>query len=325
MSERRTISIVIPLYNEEEVLPKLVEAIELFRQARPDIVEVVLVDDGSSDGSAELVKDLAAQLDGYTLVRFSRNFGQQLAITAGLRAARGDAAVVMDADLQDPIEVIDEMVEKWQEGADVVYGVRRSRRPDGVAKRNASTWFYKVFARTTGLNAPENAGDFRLLSRPVLDAYNRLGEHQPYVRGLTSWLGFDQVGVEYDRMPRAAGSTKYPWRKMLQLAFDSITAFSDKPLKVAVRLGFIISFLSAVGLIWVVAVKLFTDSAIPGWASLLFASFFFGGLQLFFLGIFGAYIARVYDEVKGRPRYVTREIWTSMGENVERLPKTTTQ
>ncbi len=311
MTNKNSISLVIPLFNEQEMLPRLIQEIESFKKVQPAIEQVILVDDGCTDDSAGLVKDLVADLDGYTLIRFSRNFGQQLAIAAGLRAVTTDAAVVLDADLQDPLETINGMVAQWRSGYEVVYGVRRTRKPDSILKRNGSAFFYKVFSRMTSISAPENAGDFRLIGRKALDVFNSLGEHQPYVRGLTSWMGFEQIGVEYDRQPREAGITKYPMRKMISLAINSITAFSDKPLKLAVRVGFGMSILAAAGLVWVVFLKLFTTSTIPGWASILFAILLFGGLQLFFLGIVGVYLARVYDEVKGRPRYILQEVWKS--------------
>jgi dolichol-phosphate mannosyltransferase len=308
---RNSLGLVIPLYNEEAVVPMLIASVEAFRLRRPFVTEVVLVDDGSTDRTAALVREQTRDLPGYTLVQFSRNFGHQLAITAGLAATAADAAVVLDADLQDPLEVIDEMVVRWQSGYDVVYGIRRRREGDSWLGRTLSASFYRIFQRLADSDTPVDVGDFRLMSREVIDAFTRLEERQPYVRGLVSWLGFNQTGVEYDRPARVVGRSKYPFRKRVELAFNSIVAFSDKPLRYAARLGFLVSVFSVLGIIWTVLAKIFKPEVVSGWASLIFTAFFFGGLQLFFLGIVGAYLARVYDEVKSRPRYVISRQWNS--------------
>lgn len=309
-----TIALVIPLYNEEDMVPVLIQEIEAFRAVRAALgesVEVFLVDDGSRDATFVLVQQRVAGLSGYTVVRFSRNYGHQLAVTAGLELCRADAAIILDADLQDPLDVAGKMIDRWKEGYDVVYGIRRERGGMTFMERWTARWFYRFFRSFTDINAPVDAGDFRLVSRRVMDAYARLGEQQPYVRGLIAWLGFNQTGIEYDRPDRAAGTSKYPMRKRLQLALDGMASFSTQPLKYAVRLGLLISLGSVAGLIWVVLTKYVFGTAITGWASLIFAAFFFGGLQLFFLGIVGSYLARVYEEVKGRPRYVVQESWRS--------------
>lgn len=308
---RETVALVIPLYNEEAVLPMLFREIEAYRNEHPEIVQVVFIDDGSRDRTATLVRTLTADRPGYLLVQFSRNFGHQLAVTAGMEIASADAAVIMDADLQDPLWVVTEMIEKWREGYDVVYGIRKKRQGETVFKRSASRLFYRLFRRISDIDAPLDAGDFRLVSRRVLDAYGALQEQQPYVRGLISWIGFNQTGVEYVRPARAAGETKYPFRKLMQLATDGIFSFSDKPLRFAVRLGLTVALFSIFGLIWVLVEKYIIGVPVTGWASLIFALFFFGGLQLFFLGIVGAYLARVYDEVKARPRYIVQSKWSS--------------
>lgn len=307
---RETLAFIIPLYNEEDVLPLLVTELERFRAAHPEVTQVVFVDDGSTDRTASLVRELTDDRRGYTLLRFSRNFGHQLAITAGLHIVETDAAVVMDADLQDPLSVVDEMIAKWRAGYDVVYGIRRDRQGEASWKRAATYLFYRFFQRMSDVEAPLDTGDFRLVSRPVIEAFKRLEEQQPYVRGLIAWLGFNQIGIEYSRPARAAGGTKYPLRKLWRLATDGLTAFSDRPLRSAAGIGFLVSALSVVGLLWVVAGKLFFDLP-AGWPSLIFAAFFFGGLQLFFLGVVGTYLARVYAEVKGRPRFIVRDVWRS--------------
>lgn len=308
---RATIALVIPVYNESETLEALVREIESFRRSRPWVIEVVTVDDGSTDGSANRFRQLTAHLRGYVMVGFSRNFGQQLAITAGLAAVTADAAVVLDADLQDPLHVIDEMVERWREGYDDVYGIRRTRAGDGLRRRATSHAFYVFFRRFTGVDAPVDVGDFRLLSRRVIDAYLSISEQQPFVRGLVPWLGFSQYGVEYDRDARTAGRSKYPFRKSARLASVGLTSFSNRPLRFAVRMGFLVSVLSFLGLVWAITVKLLYPETISGWASLIFVGFFFGGVQILFLGILGTYVGRIYDEVKARPRYVVRDTWRS--------------
>lgn len=313
MSARETVAFVIPLYNEEDVFPVLFEEIEAYRRDHPEVVQVVFVDDGSRDATAALVRRLTADRPGYVLLQFSRNFGHQVAITAGMNFVDTDAAVVMDADLQDPLWVVTEMVERWREGYDVVYGIRERREGETGWKRAATYLFYRFFQRMTDIDAPLDTGDFRLVSRAVLDAYRRIQEQQPYVRGLISWLGFNQTGVRYVRPARAAGATKYPLRKLWQLATDGLTSFSDKPLRYAAGIGVMTSLGAVLGLVWVVIDKL-VFGVPTGWASLIFAAFFFGGLQLFFLGVVGAYLARVYEEVKARPRYVVRDVWHSAAD-----------
>jgi polyisoprenyl-phosphate glycosyltransferase len=308
---RQTVALVVPLFNEEEVFPILFEELERYRVDHPDVVQVIFVDDGSRDGTAALVRALTSGKAGYTLIRFSRNFGHQLAITAGMYFVDADAAVIIDADLQDPLDAVTRMIERWREGYDVVYGIRKQRQGETFFKKTTASIFYRFFRWMTDLDIPLDTGDFRLVSRRVLDAYRSIQEQQPFVRGLITWLGFNQTGIEYERAPRAAGSTKYPFRKMFRLATASLTSFSDKPLKLAARLGLLTAGVAFAGLVWVLLVKYVFEAAITGWASLIFVAFFFGGLQLFFLGMVGLYLDRVYEEVKGRPRYLVQERWSS--------------
>ncbi len=309
-----TVSLVIPLLNESSVLQALVSEIETFRASRPHIHRIILVDDGSTDGTAEKVRRLTEHRPGYTLVVFSRNFGHQVAVTAGLACVKSDAAVVLDADLQDPLEVIDRMIEKWREGYDVVYGIRTRRDGESGFKRVTALLFYRLFRWLTDMEMPLDSGDFRLLSRPVVEAYRQIQEQQPFVRGLITWLGFNQTGIPYVRAPRAAGRSKYSVRRMTRLAVDSLTSFSDKPLRLAVRLGLLISLGALIGgIAWAIVAKYVLQTAITGWASLLVVIAFFGGVQLFFLGLVGSYLSRVYEEVKRRPRYVVRQMWDSTG------------
>lgn len=308
--DRVTIALVVPLYNEEDVVEALLREIDEFRRAHSEVVQVIFIDDGSTDATADRVKAATSGRSGVYMVRFSRNFGHQAAVAAGLNLVEADAAVVMDADLQDPLWVVEAMIEKWRSGYDVVYGIRRSREGEPLFRRILMKGFYRYFRHVADIDAPADSGDFRLIGRPVLNAFRRLEERQPYVRGLISWIGFNQTGIEYDRPARSAGRSKYPYRKLWRLATDGITAFSNKPLRYAVGLGLAVSAFSVLGLVWAVVSK-YVFGAVTGWASLIFAAFFFGGIQLFFLGIVGAYLARVYEEVKARPRFVVREEWHS--------------
>ncbi len=305
------VTLIIPVYNEESVLPLLVREMEIFRSGRNEDIQVLFIDDGSTDDSVGVIRSATAALTGYSLVQFSRNFGHQLAVTAGIELCKSEAAVIMDADLQDPLETAGKMIDAWHEGYDSVYGVRSERENVGILQRLTARMYYRFFRSFTGVEAPVDAGDFRLISRKVMDAYKQFGEQQPYVRGLVSWLGFKQKGIDYVRPGRAAGKTKYPWSRRFELAIDGIASFSGKPLKYAVRLGLLVSTGSFLGLIWVLLTKYVFQTAITGWASLIFVGFFFGGIQLFFLGVLGSYLARVYEEVKGRPRYVVSEVWLS--------------
>ncbi len=222
-----------------------------------------------------------------------------------------DAAILLDADLQDPLEVAGGMIDRWREGFDVVYGVRAEREGETAFKKLTAALFYRFFRWATDLDLPLDTGDFRLMSRRAVEAYKTLGEQQPFVRGLVTWLGFHQTGLPYRRAARAAGETKYPLKKMLRFALTGLTAFSDKPLRMAAWLGFVTSALALGGIVWVLVVKFVLAQAVPGWASTVLPTFFFSGIELFFLGIVGLYLARVFDEVRGRPRYVVQEVWES--------------
>lgn len=307
------VGLIIPVFNEVDVLPFLFEELAAFRASRDERISVLFVDDGSTDGTAARIRELTSSAHDVTVLSFSRNFGHQVAVTAGLDFCQADAAIVMDADLQDPLEVAGRMIDAWKTGADVVYGKRLGREQVGFLERITARLYYRFFRSFTGVDAPLDTGDFRLVSRPVIEAFRRLPEQQPYVRGLVSWLGFRQEAVEYVRPGRRAGTTKYPWKRRLDLALDGLASFSGKPLRYAMRLGLLVSAGSMLGLIWVLLTKYVFQTAITGWASLIFAAFFFGGMQLFFLGVIGTYLARVYDEVKGRPRYIVQSTWSSGG------------
>src|ERR1700722_19172874 len=294
-----TLSIVAPLFNEEGNVAELVRRLRAAADGAPGIdgYEIVLVDDGSSDRTVELLRMHAAADPRIVVVRLSRNFVHQLAATAGLDISRGDAVVLIDADLQDPPELIPAMVERWQGGYDVVYAVRRKRKGESRFKILTARLFYRTTQRLTKVEIPVDAGDFRLMSRRVVDALKAIRERHRFIRGLVSWVGFPQTALEYDRDSRFAGESKYPVSKMLRFALDGITSFSAGPLR----------FASCFGLIEI-GLKVFTGYNLPGYTSLIFAVLFLGGVQLIGIGILGEYIGRIYDEIKGRPLYLVAEV-----------------
>jgi len=301
-----TLSVVIPIYNEVESVPVLHQRLTA-ALAGQGAYELVLVDDRSSDGSWDVLLELAATDPSIRLLRLSRNFGHQIAISAGLDAARGEAVVLMDGDLQDPPEVIPGLIRKWREGYDVVYAVRERREGETRFKRATAKLFYRLLGQMSQVNIPENAGDFRLLSRRAADAVRRMPERARFLRGMTSWVGFRQTGIPYQRDPRYAGETKYPLRKMISFAIDATTSFSTAPLR----------FVSAVGTSMVIfciaysvytLVRFSTNQTVPGWTSLVVLLLLIGGLQLLCLGIVGQYIARIFEEAKNRPLYLVDEV-----------------
>ncbi|MGZ4334470.1 MAG: glycosyltransferase family 2 protein [Gaiellaceae bacterium] len=303
-----TYSLVVPVYNEEAVLPSLFERLGPLLDQLDGPAEVLLIDDGSRDGSWEAMVDLNTRDPRFKLVRLSRNFGHQLAITAGLDVARGDATVVMDADLQDPPEVILEMARRWREGFDVVYGVRDEREGETRFKQMTATAFYRLFRRMTDVDVPVDVGDFRLVDRRALEAFRLLRENNRYVRGMFGWIGFRQTGVSYRREPRAAGSTKYPFRKMLRFATTGIVSFSDAPLRLALNIGFVVSGMAFLFGLAALVVKFAGLYKVPGLASLVVLTAFLGGVQLIVLGVMGEYIAHINEEVKRRPLYLVSEV-----------------
>ena len=299
-------SLVIPIYNEEETLPELERRLgELLDQLDGD-TEVILVDDGSVDRSRELIAELHARDPRFKSIELARNFGHQIAITAGLDYAAGDAVVVMDADLQDPPEVVPELVRRWQEGYEVVYGIRDERPGDPWLKRVIAAAFYRLFRRAAKMDAPADVGDFRLVDRRALEAFRTMRERNRYVRGLFTWVGFKQTGVRYRRPERHAGETKYPFRRSLRLGVDAIVSFSDAPLRLALAVGFVISAVSFVVGIAAIVTKLAGAFTVPGWTSILVVVSFLGGVQLILTGMVGLYVGRIYDEVKQRPLYLVR-------------------
>ena len=296
-------SLVIPIYNEEECLPELVARLEGLMERLDASAEVVMVDDGSNDKSYALILDACRRDARFRAIQLSRNFGHQMAITAGLDSAAGDA----DADLQDPPEVVLEMAARWREGCEVVHAVRSQRTGESAFKRSTASWFYRVLAKLGDVDVPGNAGDFRLVDRKALDAFRQMRETNRYVRGMWGWVGFRQCTVTYERPPRFAGTTKYPLRKMIKFAFDGIISFSSEPLRLALRVGFVLSLLSIMAGITAIVLKLSGALEVPGWTSMIFAVTFLGGVQLLTIGVMGEYVSRIHDEVRGRPLYLVRE------------------
>ena len=300
-------SIVVPVYNEEECILETHRRLKDVMDRSGGTYEIIFVNDGSRDDSADRIRMLCRSDRALRLIDFSRNFGHQAAVTAGLHHASGQAVVIIDCDLQDPPEVILEMIARWKEGYDVVYGKRISREGETWFKRVSASMFYRLLKTLTSVDIPVDTGDFRLIDRKVCDVLGKISEKNRYLRGLVSWVGFKQIAVEYERDERFAGETKYPLRKMLRLALDGITSFSYKPLKIASYLGLAVSAFSFVYLVVVLFQRLFTDSTITGWASIVALSLLFNGIMLMVLGIVGEYLGRIYDETKNRPLYIVNE------------------
>jgi len=300
-------SIVVPLLDEEQVLPALVERLTGVLDGLDGPWEIVLVDDGSRDGTYGLAVELHTRDERVKVVRLSRNFGHQLALSAGLDVAAGEAVITMDGDLQHPPEVIPELVAAWQAGNDIVYGVMEERHGETWFKALTAGAFYRVLGRMSDIDVPQAAGDFRLVDRRALAAFRAMRESNRYLRGMFSWIGFQQAGIPYSSPPRAAGRSKYTPRKMMRLATDAIIGFSDRPLRQALNVGFVVSALSIAFGLSAVVVKLAGGFSVPGWASLMVLFGVVGGIQLIVLGVIGEYVGRIYDEVKHRPLYLVRE------------------
>jgi len=302
-----TFSIIAPIYNESGSIPELHRRINQVMEGLGEPWELILVDDGSTDGSTELIRELARKDMHVRPVIFSRNFGHQIAVTAGWDYSRGQAVTIIDADLQDPPEVIPELIAKWREGYEVVYAVRTEREGEGWFKLATAKLFYRLIYRVTDVDIPLDAGDFRLLDRKVVDVLKSMRERYRFPRGMSAWVGFRQVGVPYRRAARFAGETKYPFKKMFRLAINAITGFSYFPLQLATYIGFISAGISILAIPVVIIARLAGSQAFFGQATTLIAVLFLGGVQLISLGILGEYIGRLYDEAKGRPLYIVRE------------------
>lgn len=302
------LSLVIPCYNEEQVITETVSRLTDFCSERQDLaVELIFIDDGSSDQTLSLLRNYAAQDARIKVICFSRNFGHQIAVTAGMDAAQGDAVVLIDADLQDPPNVIHQMISKWHEGYDVIYGVRSKRPGESIFKRSSARGFYRLLNKLSDTPIPLDTGDFRLMTRPIVDSLKAMPERDRFVRGMVSWVGFKQTAITYERAERRAGQSKYPLRKMLQFATDGILSFSTKPLQMSIALGMLAACIAMGGIFYAIGMRIFTDIWVEGWTALMIAILFLGGVQLICVGILGEYIGRIYNEVKQRPLYVVEE------------------
>jgi dolichol-phosphate mannosyltransferase len=302
------LSIVAPIYNEADNLSELYRRVCEVMDSTGESWELLLVNDGSTDASAEFIQQLASQDGRVRPIIFARNFGHQIAVTAGLDYSRGQAVVIIDADLQDPPEVILDLITKWREGFEVVYAIRSEREGEGWFKLVTASLFYRMIVKITDVKIPLDAGDFRLLDRRVVNVLNQMRERHRFLRGMSAWVGFRQVGVPYKRAARLAGETKYPFRKMFRLAINAITGFSYFPLQLATYVGFFSAGISILSIPVVIALRLWGSQApLVGQATTLIAVLFLGGVQLISLGILGEYIGRLYDEAKGRPLYIVRE------------------
>lgn len=306
-----TFSVVAPVYNEEQLIAEFCRRVIAVLEPLGEPFELVLVNDGCRDRSPEIMRELHERDPRIKVINFSRNFGHQIAITAGTDYATGKAVIVIDSDLQDPPEVIPALIARWREGYQVVYGVREEREGETWFKKTTASIFYRLIVRITNVNIPVDTGDFRLMDRKVVDALKRMREHHRFMRGLSAWVGFRQTGVPYRRHARAAGTTKYPLRKMLRFALDGITSFSYLPLQLATYLGFVVAAISMIFLLVVFVMRLANPAAAEpafyGQASTLASVLFLGAVQLISLGIIGEYVGRIYDEVKGRPLYIVAE------------------
>lgn len=300
-------SIVAPCWNEEETLPELYRRIAEVMEQLQECWELVLINDGSTDNTTQVMRQLHENDPRIHYVEFARNFGHQIAVTAGMDFAQGQVVILIDADLQDPPELILRMIDKWREGYHVVYAVRSERKGESWFKLFTAQLFYRLIYRITDVNIPLDTGDFRLMDRQVVDQMKGMKEHHRFIRGLTSWVGFKQTGVEYVREERFAGETKYPLRKMVRLAITAITGFSIFPLQLATFVGFATAIVSAIFIIFVIIARLSGYQAFEGQATTLVMVLFLGSIQLISLGIIGEYLGRIYDEVRGRPLYVVNK------------------
>ena len=305
----KKISVVVPMYYEEEVakecytrLKNVLEKIENYNY------EIIFINDGSKDKTLEILKEVAKENKNVKIISFSRNFGHQCAVTAGLRYVTGDAIVIIDADLQDPPELIPEMIKLWEEGNEVIYGKRKSREGESRFKLLTASMFYKTLNALSDVEIPKDTGDFRLVDRKVVEVINSLPEHNKFLRGLFSWVGFKQKAYEYERKERYAGKTKYPLKKMLKLAQDGIFSFSIKPLKIVGAMGILSVIISIILFVYAVLSYAFDwNNLVPGWTSLMVTMAFIGGMILISLWMIGEYIGRIYDETKRRPEYIIDE------------------
>ena len=316
----KKISVVIPMYCEEEVVDICYKRVvnNLKKLSDKYNYEIIFINDGSKDSTLEILKKIASNDDNVKIISFSRNFGHQAAVTAGIRNVTGDAIIIMDADLQDPPELFEGMIEKWEDGYEVVYGKRKTREGESIFKLLTARMFYNTLNKLSEIEIPKDTGDFRLVDRKVIDVIATLPEHNKFLRGLFSWVGFNQYAYEYNRVNRVAGKTKYPFKKMFKLATDGILSFSAKPLKIVGAIGIFSVVVSIIILIYSIVSYMFKlNSLTPGWTSIMCTMTFIGGIILISLWIIGEYIARIYEESLGRPEYIIDELINFKGEEYE--------
>jgi glycosyltransferase involved in cell wall biosynthesis len=306
------LSVVVPCYNEEQVIDTCHESLtRVLSQAIGDY-QIVYVNDGSTDSTYQLLREMQSADARVKVVDLARNFGHQIAVSAGLAYAEGDAVALIDADLQDPPEVLVQMVDLWKQGYEVVFGVRKTRAGESWFKLKSAEWFYRILNLLSDTEIPRDTGDFRLLDRKAVDALLRMPERDRMLRGLSSWIGFRRYGLEYERLPRLAGVTKYPLHKMLRLALDGILSFSVVPLRLVSIMGIATAGMSVLGISYALVLRLFTRIWVPGWTLLFIGMLFIGGMQMLSLGVVGEYIGRIYTEAKQRPLYLVREVLSSV-------------
>lgn len=303
--EKRMLSLVIPVYNEQEVLRDSFTRMDAAMKSTGYNYEIIYVNDGSRDQTLLQLRELAAENKQVKVLSFSRNFGHQLAVTCGMDAAKGDALIIIDVDLQDPPELIPQMVKMWEDGADIVYGKRLKRKGETLFKKLTATIYYRLLSWMSAYPIPLDTGDFRLIGRNVADLFLQMREHNRFLRGMSAWMGFNAVPIEYERQERFAGKTKYTLKKMLRLASDGITGFSDKPLTLPMQFGIGLCALAGLGLIALIVVAIV--SGVAGWLWAADGILLIQGLTLFFMGLQGMYLGRMYDELKGRPLYIVSE------------------
>jgi len=304
----KTISVVVPCFNEEETIGETLSQLQAFVARQPGyLFELIFVDDGSSDRTLELLRAVTVEDSSMRVLSFARNFGHQIAVTAGIDAAAGDAVALIDADLQDPPEILKEMIQHWEDGYHVVYGVRRSREGESGFKLFTARAFYRLLNWLSEVPIPLDTGDFRLMDRRVVEILRAMPERHRFVRGMVAWLGFNQKALPYDRKRRTAGVSKYPFRKMVRFALDGILSFSSKPLHLSTNLGLIAACLALLGIVYAVVMRLLTSVWVEGWTALMIAVLFMGGVQLISIGVIGEYIGRIYEESKRRPLYTVKE------------------
>lgn len=307
MVNENTYSVVIPIFNEEENIPVLYKRlIDVFKGIEGNY-EIIFVDDGSYDSSWHLLNKIYKNNSHVKIFKFSRNFGHQIAISAGIDAAQGDAVITMDGDLQDPPELIPKLIEKWKEGYQVVYAMRKARKGEKFLKKGVAGIFYRLLRGLSEIKIPMHTGDYRLMDKNIAVKLKGLKEHYRFIRGLTSWMGFKQTGVEFVREPRYKGKVKYSFWKLLRLALNGIISFSIKPLQVATFMGFATSIFAFFYAVWAIFSRFLLNKIVPGWTLPVVIVLFLGGVQLITLGIIGEYIGRIYGEVKGRPLYIIEE------------------